>query len=211
MSDNFKQTVNLRAEDDKKKMDPPRVSLKRRMTHSHASQKPLSRSMEIDRVYGENQDVLSSPDLQKINRPPKVRVGINFNMNFGIIILSIVVLIFAYFFIFSKDKNVAEVTVPEEKWYMVKLSDASVYYGQISDVASDPIVIRNVYYNYDQLKPNESTEGETKDSTSLRLVKRGKESHGPNGTMSIVRSQVLFMEPLKEESKVLQAILDYEK
>jgi hypothetical protein len=82
------------------------------------------------------------------------------------------------------------------------------YYGQVEDKASDPVVVKNVYYNYDQL----NKEAEPADASgNLRLVKRGKEAHGPDGSMEIIRGQVIFIEPLKEDSKVLKAILDYEK
>jgi hypothetical protein len=50
-----------------------------------------------------------------------------------------------------------------------------------------------------------------KENANLRLVKRGKEVHGPDGTLSVVRAQVVYMEPMKEDSKVLKAILEYEK
>jgi hypothetical protein len=71
-------------------------------------------------------------------------------------------------------------------------------------------VIENVYYDYDQLNPA-AKEEERSDTSSLRLVKRGKETHGPVGTMNIVRAQIVYMEPLANDSKVLKAILDYEK
>lgn len=204
MSDNFKQTVNLRAREEEK--EGPRKFDKKIL-----KKKFQSRSMEIDRVYSENKDVEGSSDLQKISRPARMPLSFKFYKQLAIFIVSVLVLLGAYFSIFDKKEEVENQAPKEEKWYMVKLSDASVYYGQISDVASDPIVIKNVYYNYDQLKPVEQLKDEQKETTSLRLVKRGKESHGPDGTMSIVRSQVLFMEPLKEDSKVLKAILDYEK
>ena len=69
------------------------------------------------------------------------------------------------------------------------------------------MIIENVYYNYDQQKGTKTIE----ETGSLRLVKRGQETHGPEGIMNIVRLQVLYMEPLKKDSKVLEAILNYEK
>ena len=84
-----------------------------------------------------------------------------------------------------------------------------IYYGQIDDIKSDPIVIKNAYYNYDQANKEKNKEEDK--SNNLRLIKRGKETHGPNGTMDIVRSQVVYMELLSDDSKVLQAIINYEK
>jgi len=126
-------------------------------------------------------------------------------------IFFILALIFLVFYIF-KDKQPAETS--EEKtagWYAVKLANGETYYGEVMDTATDPVVVKNVYYNYDQID-NKGTSTEKKAvSGNLRLVKRGKESHEPTGSMEIVRSQVLLFEALKEDSKVLRAILDYEK
>lgn len=91
-----------------------------------------------------------------------------------------------------------------KEWYAVKLVNNEVYYGQIGNIKSDPLIIEKVYYNYDSDNPQDQ-------SNNLRLIKRGKESYGPSGTMNIIRSQILFIEPLKQDSKVLQAIMEYEK
>ncbi|WP_319526173.1 hypothetical protein [uncultured Desulfosarcina sp.] len=98
----------------------------------------------------------------------------------------------------------------ETGWYAVKLVSGETYYGQINDTDADPVVIKNVYYNYDQMLENQG-KNNTNQSGSVRLVKRGKEPHGPDTTMSIIRNQVKYMEALKQDSKVLQAILQYEK
>lgn len=95
-------------------------------------------------------------------------------------------------------------TVGQADWYAVKLSNNEVYFGQVSDTKADPVAINNVYYDYQGKDENDQ-------SNNLRLVKRGKESYGPSGAMLVVRSQIVYMEPLKKDSKVLQAILDYEK
>jgi len=54
------------------------------------------------------------------------------------------------------------------------------------------------------------TDKETGAAGNLRLVKKGKETYGPSGVMEVVRSNVVYMDILKEDSKVLKAILDYE-
>lgn len=106
------------------------------------------------------------------------------------------------------EKKIAQTS--EGDWYMVKLVDKEVFYGQIKDTAADPVVIDNIYYNYDQPR-EEATSSPAADPAGIRLVKRGNEAHGPAGSMNIVRAQVLFMEPLASESKVRKAILDYEQ
>ena len=48
-------------------------------------------------------------------------------------------------------------------------------------------------------------------ASGLRLVKRGKEAQGGDGSMAVVRAHVVSLEPLADDSKVLKAILDYEQ
>jgi len=161
-----------------------------------------ARFKEIDKTFkGDNSE------FQKISLPKEQRISEPLIKRAVIFVAVILVAATIYLLLFAKgeDKATLEKT---SNWYAVKLVDGEIFYGQIGNTASDPIVIKNVYYNYDQEK------GETKDakdSTSLRLVKRGEETHGPDGTMDIVRSQILYMESLKKESKVLDAILSYEK
>ena len=123
-----------------------------------------------------------------------------------LVFLIIILAIFAGWKLF-KNGNTRNSPV-KQIWYSVKLANSEVYYGQIANVASDPVVLNNVYYDYDQGKTDGKNAAET---SNLRLVKRGNETYGPSGVMNIVRSQVLFMEPLKADSKVLKAILEYEK
>ena len=96
-----------------------------------------------------------------------------------------------------------------ENWYSIKLVNEEIYFGQIKDLSADPVAAANVYYDYDQVK-NEDKKESASPASNLRLVKRGNETHGPSGEMEIVRSQILFMEKLKPDSKVLKAILNYE-
>lgn len=181
MSSDFQQTVNL-----KEKPKPKPNS---------------SRAEEIDNVYNDSEE-----ELGKISRPKVRKVNESLTRRIAVLVALIVVLITVYFLFFRKEggeEKIAKVS----NWYAVKLVDGEIFYGQIEDMAADPIIIKNVYYNYDQPKGAKAAE----ESGNLRLVKRGKETHGPDGTMNIVRSQVLIMEPLKKDSKVLEAILNYEK
>ena len=188
MPNDFQQTVNLREKMKKAKL---------------ASQN--KRSEQIDRVYNNENGEDVKQELQKINQPRTRQV--NENLTKRIVILLAIILIGAtvYWLFFNKEQEEVSQVI---HWYTVKLVNSEVYYGQISDLSADPVVINNVYYNYDQVKGEEK---EVDEISNIRLVKRGKETHGPDGTMNIVRSQVVYMELLREDSKVLQAILEYEK
>jgi len=180
MNNDFQQTVNLRKE--------------------------KKRPAEIDRVYN---DESNQEDLKKINRPEVKQV------NQGLIkriILVLVVIITGSIIYWSFFHNQQAASDKEISWYSIKLVDGKIYYGQISDLSADPVEVSNVYYDYDQIKGDETTGStqEKSETESIRLVKRGKETHGPTGTMYIVRDQIVHFEELGNNSKVLQAILAHE-
>lgn len=97
-------------------------------------------------------------------------------------------------------------------WYSIKLADGEVVYGKIKDINQDPLVIDPAYYNYDQKKdkPENATAG-VNESGDLRLVKRGGETHGPDGALKVFRTQTVYLENLRADSKVLKVILENEK
>jgi len=206
MPDNFEQTVDL----SKKLKEKSKQNIKEKTIRSQKKFK--SRAEGIDDIYdGSIEDEIASDDkFQKINKP-KIKKEINplFKQIFLIILMFLFIFI-VFLFIKSNNKKIEKKVDLEYKWYAVKLLNDEVYYGEIGDTSADPVVIKNVYYNYDQINNPEEAKKETGVS-NLRLVKRGKETHGPSGVMNVVRDQVVYMEPLREDSKVLKAILEYEK
>ncbi|MCG2695554.1 hypothetical protein L6248_01315 [Candidatus Parcubacteria bacterium] len=182
MPTNFNQTVNLR-------------------------EKNSAREKRGEDFYDSYEE--EKEDLKKISKPKVKQVNEGFAKRLTII-AAIILICFTVYWIFYNDNPASDTSDSNKQanWYTVKLINSEVYYGQISDLSADPVVINNVYYNYDQIEGNNENTSET---GSIRLVKRGKETHGPSGVMNIVRAQVVYMEPLDEESKVLKAILNYEK
>ncbi len=212
MSDNYKQVVDLQPKaSQKKEMPKPR----RRTVAPQTSKKKKNKATEIDQIYNDkdmNDDV--KKELSQIDRPE------NKNKNFfkqlsTILFLIIILLIFFYFFT-NKNKsslidNATNQINQSGDWYSVQLANNETYYGFIRDISADPVVLENVYYNYNQISNEEDSKIEEKAGANIRLIKRGKEAHGPDGTMDIVRSQLMYMEVLSEGSKIRQAILKYEK
>lgn len=196
MSDDFQQTVDLKLKKEQKQK--PRV----------APREAFANAKEIDEVYQEKEGA-PKKDLKKIEKYQEPQVNEGVLKKVLIFLIFVVVALVVYFMIFSGNKT-------EEKqvlnWYAIKLITGEIYYGEINDTKSDPVVIENVYYNYDQIKEGEIDKNYIAgENTNLRLVKRGNETHGPAGSMNVVRAQVVYMEPLKEDSKVLKAIMNYEK
>lgn len=185
MSD-FQQTVDLRG----------------KMERSRKAATPL------EKIYQGEDAIEPKADLKTISRP-KARAGREGLIRLAVFMLAVLAVSATVYFLFFRT-NGAAVSSKVKDWYAVKLVDGEIFYGQVSDLKADPVVIDNVYYNYDQAKAKDGSKP-AEETGNLRLVKRGQETHGPAGSMNIVRAQVLYMEALKSDSKVLKAILEYEK
>jgi len=158
-----------------------------------------------------NQDIENflQSDKGKENEPfefnlPLEKIKLDFSSPLTkkiLICIAIFLILIVAIYAMAHRKNI---TVSSGEWYAIKLVNNEVYYGQVTNPTADPVAINNVYYNY-------QAKDEADQSNNLRLVKRGQETYGPSGGMLVVRSQILYMEPLKKDSKVLGAILEYEK
>jgi hypothetical protein len=95
----------------------------------------------------------------------------------------------------------------------VFLTNGQVYFGKMTGGASDEVDITDIFYlqvNQQQgLQPTNNTANSSTATPDISLVKLGNELHGPNDKMRINRTQVLFTESLKSDSKVVKAITDY--
>jgi len=156
------------------------------------------REENLDNIYNGEENKQDELGIIKRDEGKKINSS-------AVFVVFLVILLGVFGFWLSKKSGGAKITQEnQEVWYAVTLSDNEMFYGLIADTAADPVVIRDVYYNYDK-KEDGSPSG------NLRLVKRGKEAHGPTGSINIVRGQIKYMEPLKDDSKVLKAILENEK
>lgn len=95
----------------------------------------------------------------------------------------------------------------------VFLTNGQVYFGKMySDSTDQEVDLREIYY----LQVNQNLQQPAGQSTtsnqqpSVTLVKLGNELHGPNDRMHINRQQILFIESMKSDSKVVSAINAYQ-
>lgn len=177
------------------------IDLREKMERQRKAATPL------EKIYRREAEVEPEADLRTISRP-KVKEKRESLVRLAVLVLAVLAVAAAVYFLFFKT-NRAAVNPKIKDWYAVKLVDGQIFYGQVTDVKADPVVLENVYYNYDQTKEKDG--GQAQETGNLRLVKRGKETHGPAGSLNIVRAQVLYLEALKSDSKALKAILEYEK
>jgi len=102
----------------------------------------------------------------------------------------------------------------ENSYQAVFLTNGQVYFGKLGK-SGRSFVLRDVYY-LKATSPLQSASS-TPDAASLtdtqkniELVKLGAELHGPEDAVFIEKSQVLFWENMKDSSKVLEAIKQYQ-
>lgn len=90
----------------------------------------------------------------------------------------------------------------------VFLTNGQVYFGKMEKNDRTEIVLNDVYYL--QVTPEGGQTSQqtlnTLNQTRFNLVKLGDELHGPTDELFINRSQVIFYEYLRDDSKVVESI-----
>lgn len=97
-----------------------------------------------------------------------------------------------------------------ETYSAVFLANGQVYFGLVEKNNDKEIVLSNVFYI--QVNDPSTGSGQAKDAlgqASFNLVKLGNELHGPTDELFINRSQVVFYEKLRDDSKVVESIKNY--
>lgn len=99
----------------------------------------------------------------------------------------------------SDDRNIVEIGTGE--YQAVFLDNGQVYFGKLERSRSDFYTLTDVFY----LQSGIAVEQES----NLSLTKLGSEAHGPEDRMEINKDHILFIEDMKNDSKVVQAIQEY--
>ena len=89
----------------------------------------------------------------------------------------------------------------------VFLTNGQVYFGAIATETPESVTIRNVYYL--KLSKPVLSQDDLQANADPSLVKLGGELHGPEDRMEISRAQILYIEKLKPDSRVVKAIQSY--
>lgn len=83
----------------------------------------------------------------------------------------------------------------------VFMTNGQVYFGYITKMNNLEIELDDVYYlKTDQLTQNPDP------NAKIYIVKMGNELHAPESKMIIMRTQILFYQPIKNSSKINTAI-----
>lgn len=132
-----------------------------------------------------------------------------------IILVSTVLLLIVIDFLFYSTKKFNRLSnwINPERYQAVFLSNGQVYFGRVADVTPETLLVEDIYY-LKTVKNLQESEGqapsaENLDTENFSLVKLGNEIHGPEDNMSVNLNHVLFVENLKPESKIVDAIKEY--
>lgn len=118
----------------------------------------------------------------------------------------------------SGSVKVGELKIDQGKYQAVFLTNGQVYFGKINSHNNTYLELVDIYYL--QVKPvlQQGEEGNEnanvnpqEQKTELSLVKLGNELHGPLDRMMINKDQVVFVEDLKDDSTVTDAIRRYQQ
>lgn len=134
----------------------------------------------------------------------------------------------------EKIRKANTVELSESKYYAVFLSNGQVYFGNLMGYNTENPILKDIYYLQLAQSPQATTEGQqategevtegeatgaegqvleqpgqTTSDQGLTLIKLGEELHGPEDSMLLNKEQILFVEQLKDDGKVVKAIGDY--
>jgi hypothetical protein len=95
-----------------------------------------------------------------------------------------------------------DVHIDRNGLYAVFVDNGQVYFGSIESETQTDLVLTHIFY----LQKDAQAMNAQGDAALLKL---GNELHGPKDRMEINREHILYLEELKEDGKVSQAIQSY--
>jgi hypothetical protein len=108
-------------------------------------------------------------------------------------------------------KNSLSSMIAEDNYQAVFLENGDVYFGKVTNPDQKFLTLTNIYYlELDRPLQKQTITKLEAMQPKLKLIKLGNELHGPIDQMSINTDKILFIENLKFDSKVVEAITDYE-
>lgn len=96
--------------------------------------------------------------------------------------------------------------ISQGRYQALFLTNGQVYFGKIVGMSAETVTIKDIYYLQQGVQNQDTKDAKATQQNQLQLTKLGKELHGPEDTMFVERSQVLFWENLKDDSEVVKNI-----
>ena len=125
-----------------------------------------------------------------------------------LIVVAVVVLVIGGGYWFFKGRGGG---ISSGEYQAVFLSNGQVYFGKIAKTSSSEVVLRDIYYLITrpplQAQTPEASPAAQEQQPGYTLIKLGQEMHGPMDEMRINRKHILFIEGLREDGRIVQAIM----
>lgn len=126
-----------------------------------------------------------------------------------LIVVVVVVLVIGGGYMFLKGRGGG---IASGEYQAIFLTNGQVYFGKVVKASSSDVVLKDIYYLITrpqlQTQTPEATSG-AEQQPQYTLIKLGQELHGPMDEMRINREHILFIEGLREDGRVVQAIEQY--
>ncbi len=132
---------------------------------------------------------------------PEQKKGGGWRWVIGLIVIVLAVAAAWYFLMGPGTPNGEQIQIASGDYQAVFLDNGQVYFGKLERSRGEFFTLSDVFY----LQSGVSVE----QTSSLSLTKLGSEAHGPEDQMQINREHILFIEDMKDDSKVVQAIQEY--
>lgn len=147
------------------------------------------------------------------HRQPKKQKSANKLLLTIVIGAVIAVLGLATWLLASMNSAASAPGVDANKYQAIFLNNGQVYFGKLVQVNGQYLKLTKVFYIQDSTTDATSTEKSDEQTTTgdKKLIKLGKEVHGPEDAMIINRDQVTMYENLKTDSEVTKLITQYKE
>ena len=126
-----------------------------------------------------------------------------------ILIISVIIILISLSIIFlNGESSIAiRITGSTSPYKAVFLDNDQVYFGKVTNKNSKYVKLSDVYY-LQVAQPSQDQYG-VLSQPDLTLIKLGEELHGPKDEMEISRNHIMYIEELRNDSRVVQAIREY--
>ncbi len=122
------------------------------------------------------------------------------------VLVAAAILVFGGLFLYRSSTGSS---IDSGKYQAVFFTNGQVYFGKLHPLNSEYMKLNDIFYLQAKTASSNPQETAANNSTDVELIKLGNEIHGPVDEMIISKSQILFFENLKSDSKVSTSIVKY--
>lgn len=146
--------------------------------------------------------VQDTPSTKTFTPAPKAARGNMFKKFWWIPVVVLLIALGAWYFLKNSAGSSSQINA--SKYQAVFLNNGQVYFGKLHGFYGDKPYLTDVYYI--QAEDGTAADENKEQANTQKLIKLGKEIHGPENTLILNKNSVLFVENLTDESSVVKAI-----